>query len=63
MEQILQEKFRKTDLAYQQFIDESGKDMKESEVEVEKLTLELDKEKIISDSLQREADTNQLEFD
>ncbi len=63
MEQILQEKFRKTDQAYRNFIEESEKDMKESEAEVEKLRLELEKEKIITESLQRETDTSQLEFD
>lgn len=54
----MQEKFKKTTTNYQQFLKESEKDLHETEVEVDKVRKELEKEKLITGSLQHEVDIN-----
>lgn len=63
MEQVLQEKFRKTSQAYQRFIEESANDLKDTQVEVEQLQKELDLERSKSSTLQREVDLNSREYE
>lgn len=56
-------RFKKTEEAYKAFIYNSEKDVKDTELEVERLKHELDKEHAYSDVLQKEVDINQHEFD
>lgn len=51
MELVLQEKFKKTTLAYQRFIEDSEKDLKETTIEVDKVRKELEKERMMTDTL------------
>lgn len=62
MEAVLQEKLKNTTAAYQRFIDDSAKDLKDTEAELERLQLEFGKETILSDTLQREVDINQSDL-
>ncbi len=50
MELVLQEKFKRTTMAYQKFIEDSDKDLAETQQEVDKVRKELEKERMITNN-------------
>eukprot|EP00347_Sterkiella_histriomuscorum_P020386 403338000 len=62
MEQCLQDKFKKTTNNYQQFLKESEKDLQDTTKEVDKVRRELEKERLVTESLQHEVDINSNEL-
>ncbi|CDW75938.1 UNKNOWN [Stylonychia lemnae] len=62
MEQVLQEKFQKTTNNYQQFLSESEKDLKDTQNDLDRVKIELEKERMITDSLQHEVNVNDQEL-
>lgn len=51
MEQVLEDKLKRTIDAYKKFIEDSEKDLKDTEADVEKLKKELEREELKTNSL------------
>ena len=62
MEQVLQDKFKKTNKNYNQFLKEAERDLQETQREVDKVKKELEKERMVTESLQHQVDLNNNEL-
>ncbi len=62
MEISLEEKYRETQVSFNQFLSESAKDLESANEELEELKVEISKEKLLNDTLEHQQEVNKLEI-